>query len=101
MRSNCSAVVFERNDAEEYESAATKSRCEIANVCASMIARSSPDSSSGHVDRGAVDGVVGTVVSTTVTVVDDSATTAVSATSLLPAHPATTKVRAARPKKHR
>ena len=97
MRSNCSAVVFERKAAEEYESAATKSRCEIANVCASITARSSPDSSSGHVARGTVDGVVGTVVSTTVTVVDDSASTAVSATPLLPAQPAITRVRAARP----
>lgn len=97
MRSNCSAVVFERNDAEEYERAATKSPRDIANVCASMTARSSPDSSSEHVARGTVDGVVGTVVSTTVTVLDDSAVTAVLATSLLPAQPTITRVWAARP----
>ncbi len=50
--------MFERNALDEYERAATKSRCEMAAVCASITDAIARDSSAVHMSTGRVDDVV-------------------------------------------
>ena len=62
IRSNCSAVIFDRKVLDEYAKAPAKSSCEIAEVCASMTAAIAVDSSSAHPASGRVDVGAGRVV---------------------------------------
>ena len=68
--------MFERNALDEYERAATKSRCEMAAVCASITDAIARDSSAVHMSTGRVDDVVDdvdmSVTTSSETVVVDS-----------------------------
>ena len=62
IRSNCSTVIFDRNDVDENCSAPAKSSLAIAEVWASMTATIATDSSSAHAGVGNVEGGAGRVV---------------------------------------